>query len=186
MAKLVVGLGNIGKEFENTVHNMGFMVIDKVSDALNIQIKKNMCSSFVGEGNLNGEKIILAKPTTYMNNSGVAVKGLVKKFNIDIKKDLLIISDDIDLPIGATRVKTKGSAGTHNGLKSLVEHLQNTEFPRLRIGVGSRPEFMDLADFVLSKVKDMKTQEIGLEKGKEACLMFCEGKDFEQIMRSVN
>lgn len=186
MTKLIIGLGNIGKEFENTVHNMGFMVIDKVADELNIQIKKNMCSSLVGEGNIGGEKFILAKPTTYMNASGIAVKSLVKKYNIDTKKDLIIISDDIDLPVSAVRVRLKGSAGTHNGLRSIVEHMQDTEFPRLRIGVGARPEYMSLSDFVLSKVKDIKTQEIGLEKGKEACLMFLEGKSFDQIMQSVN
>lgn len=186
MAKLIVGLGNIGAEYDKTIHNMGFMVIDKLAEQLNISIKKNMCSSLVAETNVDGEKIILAKPTTYMNKSGVAVKSLVNKFDIDIKKDLLIISDDIDLDVAKVRFRVKGSAGTHNGLKSLVEYLQTTEFPRIRIGVGARPEYMSLTDFVLSKVRDMETQNIGLEKGKDACLMFAQNKSFDQIMQSVN
>ena len=186
MTKLIVGLGNIGKQYEKNIHNMGFLVVDKVADELNVSVKKNMCSSMVGECNVLGERVILAKPTTFMNASGIAVKGLVKKYNIDINKELLIISDDIDLDVTKVRVRLKGSAGTHNGLKSIVEHLQSTEFPRVRIGVGSKPEFMDLADFVLSNVKDVKAQDVGLEKGKEACLMFANGKSFDQIMQSVN
>jgi len=186
MAKLLVGLGNIGKEYEKTNHNMGFMVVDKVADELNVNFKKNICSSFVGEANLNGEKIILAKPTTYMNSSGIAVKSLVNKFNIDISKDLLIISDDFDLPTSCVRVRTKGSAGTHNGLKSIVEELQSTEFPRLRIGVGKPNEHQSVIDFVLEKAHFGEELEQGLEKGKQASIMFLQNRDFEEIMRTVN
>ena len=186
MAKLLVGLGNIGKEYEKTNHNMGFMVIDKVAEELNVSIKKNMCASFVGETNLNGEKIILAKPTTYMNASGEAVKSLVKKFNIDISKDLLIISDDFDLPLSCVRVRTKGSAGTHNGLKSVVKELQSTDFPRLRIGVGKPNEHQSIIDFVLERAHFGEELDVGLEKGKQASIMFLKNKDFEEIMRTVN
>lgn len=186
MAKLLVGLGNIGKEFEKTNHNMGFMVIDKVAKELNVSIKKNMCSSYVGEANLNGEKIILAKPSTYMNASGIAVKSLVKKFNIDINKDLLIISDDIDLPLSFVRVRIKGSAGTHNGLRSLVKELNTTEFPRLRIGVGKPEGSQTLTDFVLDRAHFGEELDQGLEKGKQASIMFLKNKDFEEIMRTVN
>ena len=186
MAKLIVGLGNIGKEFEKTNHNMGFMVVDKVAKELGISIKKSMCSSLVGEGNFNGDKIILAKPTTYMNNSGIAVKSLVKKYGIDTSKNLLIISDDIDLPLSHVRVREKGSAGTHNGLKSIIKELGLSEFPRLRMGVGACPEYMDLADYVLSRVKDGEELEIGLDKGLDACVMFCEGATLGQIMQKVN
>ena len=186
MAKLLVGLGNIGKEYEKTNHNMGFMVIDLLSKSLGINVKKNMCSSLVGEGNINGEKVILAKPTTYMNNSGIAVKSLIKKFNIDTEKDLLIISDDFDLPTSCVRVRTKGSAGTHNGLKSIVEELQSTEFPRLRIGVGKPNEHQSVIDFVLEKAHFGEELEQGLEKGKQASIMFLQNRDFEEIMRTVN
>ena len=187
MVKLLVGLGNIGKEYEKTVHNLGFMVLDRVADKVGVQVKKNTCSSLIAETNFKGNKVILAKPTTYMNNSGVAIKGLVKKFDIDIKKDLLIISDDIDLPQGVVRLREKGSAGTHNGLKSVVKELGTTEFARLKIGAGSPPsEFMDLADFVLSRIKETKEISIGLDKGEEAGLMFLEGNEFSKIMQKVN
>ena len=186
MAKLLVGLGNIGKEYENTNHNMGFMVVDSVAKELNVSIKKNMCSSYVGESNYNGEKIILAKPTTYMNSSGIAVKSLVKKFNIDTTQDLLIISDDIDLSLSNVRVRLKGSAGTHNGLRSVVKELGNQDFPRLRIGVGRPQEGCDLVDFVLGKAHKGKELTAGLEKGKQASMMFLEGKSFEEIMQKVN
>ena len=187
MAKLLVGLGNIGKEYEKTVHNLGFMVLDSVAEKIGVTIKKNTCSSFIAEANYKGEKIILAKPTTYMNNSGIAVKSLVKKFDIDIQKDLLIINDDIDLPQGVVRLREKGSAGTHNGLKSIVRELGVSDFPRLKIGAGSPPsEFMDLADYVLSKLKDSKEIQVGLDKGEEAGLMFLEGQEFSKIMQKVN
>ena len=186
MAKLIVGLGNIGKEYENTNHNIGFMVIDKVAETLNIIIKKNMCSSLVGEANINGEKVILAKPTTYMNSSGIAVKSLVKKFNIDISKDLIIISDDIDLPLSKVRVRIKGSAGTHNGLKSIVKELESQDFPRIRVGVGRPKENQDIVDFVLGKVHKSNELDIGLEKGKQACIMFSEGNSLDSIMQKVN
>ncbi len=186
MAKLIVGLGNIGKEYENTKHNMGFMVVDLVGESLNIQIKKNICSSLVGEANIDGEKVILAKPTTYMNLSGVAVKSLVKKFNIDITKDLFIISDDIDLPISKVRVRVKGSAGTHNGLRNIVKELSSEDFPRLRIGVGKPHSQEALVDFVLAKAHKGKELDEGLEKGKEASIMFIQGKSFDEIMQKVN
>lgn len=186
MARLIVGLGNIGKEYENTNHNMGFMVIDKVARRFSVNIKKSMCSSLVAEFNYNGDKIILAKPTTYMNASGIAVKSLVKKFNIDITKDLFIISDDIDLPVSKVRVRVKGSAGTHNGLRSIVRELQSDLFPRLRVGVGKPHENEELFDFVLAKAHKSKELDDGLEKGEVACAMFIEGKTFDDIMQKLN
>ena len=186
MTKLLVGLGNIGKEYEKTNHNMGFMVIDRVAKIFNLQFKKNMCSSMVAEGNIEGQKVILAKPTTYMNSSGIAVKSLVKKFNIDISKDLLIISDDIDLQLSKVRVREKGSAGTHNGLRSLVEELQTTDFPRLRIGVGKPIGQMELVDFVVAKAHEGKELDEGLKKGVVACSMFLKNQGFSDIMQKVN
>ena len=186
MARMIVGLGNVGKEYENTNHNMGFIVVDKIAQKFNISIKKSMCSSFVGEANIQGEKIILAKPTTFMNASGIAVKSLDKKFNIDISKDLIIISDDIDLPVSKVRLRLKGSAGTHNGLRSVVKELNTEEFPRLRIGVGKPNENQPLFNFVLAKANKCKELEEGLLKGEKACEMFILGKSFEDIMQNVN
>lgn len=186
MTKIVVGLGNIGKEFENTNHNMGFMVIDAVCKELSVSCTKKECDSLVAETNVNGTKVIFAKPTTFMNSSGIAVKSLVKKYNIDMAKDLLIISDDIDLAPGKIRAREHGSAGTHNGLRSIVECVQTTSFPRVRIGVGKPPEHMVLADFVLSRFKDKENIFKGIEKGKDAVLMFVSGESFANIMQKSN
>lgn len=185
MAKLVVGLGNIGKEYEMTNHNMGFMVLDKLSNEYNLNFKKNVCSSLISEVNIKGEKVIFAKPTTYMNNSGLAVKSLVNKYNIDLK-DLLIISDDIDLDLSNCRLRVKGGAGGHNGLKSIIKEINTEEFARLKVGIGAAPEFVDLADHVLGRVKDLKSLEIGLDKAKQGVIMFVEGKTFDQIMQQIN
>lgn len=186
MTKLVVGLGNIGKEFDNTNHNMGFMVIDSVCKELSVSCTKKECDSLIAETNINGTKVILAKPTTFMNSSGVAVKSLVKKYNIDMAKDLLIISDDIDLVPGKIRVREHGSAGTHNGLRSVIEYICTTDFPRVRIGVGKPPEHMDLADFVLSRFRDKENILAGIEKGKDAVMMYISGESFANIMQKSN
>ena len=186
MAKLVVGLGNIGKEFESTNHNMGFMAVDLLAKKHNVKIAKSMCNSMVGEFNLNGEKIILAKPTTYMNLSGIAVKSLISKFGIDTAKDMIIISDDIDLDIGQIRVRKSGSAGTHNGLRNVIKEINTTEFVRLRVGVGRPPEYVDLVDFVTAKFTDKEGISAGLSKAAEALDMFISGSSLDQIMQKVN
>lgn len=186
MTKLIVGLGNIGKEYENTNHNMGFMVVDSVCKELCVSCTKKQCDSLIAETNVAGNKVILAKPTTYMNASGVAVKSLVKKYGIDIKNDLLIINDDIDLSPGKIRVRKQGSAGTHNGLRSIVSLLQTTEFPRVRIGVGKPPEYVDLVDFVLAKFHDKENILSGIEKGKNAVVMFASGESIENIQQKSN
>ncbi len=183
--KLVIGLGNFGKEFEKTNHNMGFMVIDAVAKEIGFNFKKNICSSVVAEGNYNGEKVVLAKPTTFMNLSGIAVKSLLSKYGVD-KRDIMVISDDIDLERGKVRVKKFGSAGTHNGLRNIVANLGFEDFPRLRIGIGRPPEFMDLADFVLGDCHLDDTLQKGLDKGHEAVMMFISGHTLDEIMTHVN
>ncbi len=186
MAKLIVGLGNIGKEYENTNHNMGFMAVDLLAEKYNVKVSKNMCNSMVGEFNKNGEKIILAKPTIYMNASGIAVKSLISKFGIDMSKDMIIISDDIDLDTGKVRLRSSGSAGTHNGLKSVIKEIQSTDFIRLRVGVGKPPEYMSLVDFVTAKFTDKEGIQSGLNKAAEALDMFICGSTLDQIMQKVN
>lgn len=184
--KLVVGLGNVGREFEGTHHNMGFMVIERAAKKLGLSFNKRSCSSLVAEGNVDGEKVVLAKPTTYMNASGVAVKALLRKFGVDQESSMLIISDDIDLPRGKVRVRKEGSAGTHNGLRSIVDALGSQAFPRLRIGVGAPPENMDLADYVLARAKKGPDLDEGLRLGEEACLEFIHGATLDNIMQKVN
>ena len=144
--KIVVGLGNPGKEYENTYHNVGFKVVDELSNRLGIKLSKKGCKSNFEEGKIDGQKIMLVKPQTYMNLSGEAVVMLKQKFK---DADIIVISDDIDLPKGTLRFREHGSAGTHNGLRNIVNFI-GEDFKRLRVGIG-KPEG-DLKDFVLSKM----------------------------------
>ena len=185
MIRLVVGLGNIGKEYSATVHNAGFMVIDGVADKFGVKFKKKECQAEIAECFVHGEKIILAKPTTYMNSSGIAVKGLMKKYNIAIE-EVLVISDDIDLSPSIIRIREKGSAGTHNGLKSIIEETGSTLFKRLRIGVGKPPEFMSLVDYVLSKLKMTDEQKQGLDKGISSVYDLVMGTDISVCMQKYH
>lgn len=152
----IVGLGNIGSSYEKTYHNMGFVVVSKFAQKNGFTFSKNKYSGVVAEGMYEGEKIVILKPSTFMNASGVSVKELVKMLKLDLK-DLLVVYDDIDLPAGTIRLRQSGSAGTHNGMRSIVEHLGTTDFPRLRIGIG-RDERMNLADYVLSRVSNEKME----------------------------
>jgi len=152
--KIIVGLGNIGKEYERTHHNMGFLMIDKFAKKNKKDFTKNKCNASVAETHINGEKVILAKPTTYMNASGVSVRELMAKNGCDIS-NVLILVDDIDLPAGKYRFRKTGSSGTHNGLRSCVRELNSQDFPRLRIGVG-KPDNEDLAEYVLKRIDDEK------------------------------
>ncbi len=143
---IVVGLGNPEKSYEGTFHNIGFEVVDAFAKKHDIQISKNKFKALVGEGVIDGEKVMLVKPLTYMNLSGESVV-LAKEKNKDAR--ILVVVDDIDLPRGEVRYRERGSAGTHNGLRSIVAHI-GQEFERLKVGIG-RDISMDLADFVLSK-----------------------------------
>ena len=156
--KLIVGLGNIGEEYSKTNHNAGFMIVDKLAEKCGFTFKNRGCEADYAEYNLNGEKFIIAKPRTYMNESGKSVKSFMKKFDISLD-DVIIISDDIDTPPGKIRVRKSGSAGTHNGLKSVIVETGSTEFKRLRVGIGKQNEHQDLADFVLSPMKMTEEQK---------------------------
>jgi PTH1 family peptidyl-tRNA hydrolase len=147
--KMIVGLGNPGKQYEKTYHNIGFIVMDALNKYLGGKWKKKE-NSIVSEVFFAGQKILLVKPQTFMNLSGEAVLKLTNKFKIDLQ-DALIVLDDIDLPVGTLRFKQSGSGGTHNGLKNILLLLKTNDVPRLRIGI-SKNENMDLADFVLSKI----------------------------------
>ena len=145
--KIIIGLGNYDEKYQNTYHNIGFDVVDALAEKLGVNFKlKKTFKSLVGETSIGGEKYILAKPLTYMNNSGEAVKIFKQKYN-DAR--ILVIVDDIDLPRGNIRYKEHGSGGTHNGLRSIVDYI-GPEFERVKVGIG-RDIFMDLKDYVLSK-----------------------------------
>ena len=151
--KLIVGLGNPGEKYSQTRHNIGWLFIDYLSKIYGIDVEKNKCDALVGETKVNGEKIILAKPLTFMNLSGNAVVKLKKWYKVD-NKDILIIFDDIDIPFGTFRYREKGSGGSHNGMKNIVQMLSTEEISRLRIGLGGlKHEKQDMADFVLKKFK---------------------------------
>jgi len=166
--KMIFGLGNFGNEFNETVHNCGFMVVDKLCENFGGKFGKTKQRGIAAEIFINNEKVLLIKPQTYMNDSGECVLKYVKKFKVPLK-DILVISDDIDLPAGDIRYREKGSAGTHNGLRNIVALLGTCEFKRIRIGVGKPPENMELFDFVLSKLSgERKTLVMsGIEKACE-------------------
>ena len=149
---VIIGLGNPDKKYERTYHNMGFMVVDKFANNNNLTFQnKPKFNSMVAEFNVNNAKVVVVKPQTYMNSSGIAVQKIKNFYKIN-NKNLIVVYDDIDLPLGAIRLREKGSAGTHNGMRSIVECLGATDFPRLRIGVGANTKFKNLADFVVSEV----------------------------------
>ena len=150
---IIVGLGNPTKEYHNTRHNIGFDVIDKLADMYSISVLEKKHKALVGKGIINGQKVILAKPQTYMNLSGESVRELVDYYKIDEETELVIIYDDISLDVGQLRIRKKGSAGGHNGIKSIIQHLGTDVFPRIKMGVGEKPKGYDLADYVLGHFK---------------------------------
>lgn len=160
---LIFGLGNKGKEYDNTYHNMGFMCLDTFLKKQNIQINKNKYFGDFAETNLFGEKVLFIKPTTYMNNSGECVKSFINKFKVDLK-DILVIYDDFDLPVGEVRFRNNGSSGTHNGMRDIVRAIKTEEFKRLRIGIKEKDNKMPIINYVLSKTKSKKTFEEVFEK----------------------
>lgn len=147
--KLIVGLGNPGREYENTRHNIGFQVLDMYAQFIGCSISKSKFSGLYGEFNLNGEKIILLKPQSYMNLSGEVVRKYVDFFKINLD-DILIIHDDLDLPVGNFRIKKKGSSGGHNGLKNIELHLGTQDYKRIKVGI-SNDKKMDTKDYVLGQ-----------------------------------
>ena len=167
--KLIVGLGNIDRKYDKTYHNVGFRTIDYLAKKLDAHFTKTMCDAVIAESYFAGEKLLLIKPTTYMNLSGIAVRQFMAKFKIAIE-DVYVFVDDIDLPLGKIRYRQSGSAGTHNGLKSIVNETGSLEFKRIKIGIGRDEKFHDLADFVLSKIPEDKLKIID-EEIEEACTL---------------
>lgn len=167
---IIVGLGNPGKDYDNTRHNVGFMVIDEAAEKYHISVNEKKHKAIIGKGFIAGQKVILVKPQTFMNLSGESVRDIIDYYKIDEKTELIVISDDISLDVGALRVRKKGSAGGHNGLKNIILHLGHDEFRRIRMGVGEKPSGYDLADYVLGHFsKDEKAQiEESVKKAVDA------------------
>ena len=146
---LIVGLGNPTKEYERTRHNAGFDAVDMLADKLNVTVAERKHKGLCGKGMIGGEKVILLKPQTYMNLSGESIRGLVDYYKVDEESELIVIYDDVSLDPGQIRIRKKGSAGGHNGIKSIIANLGTEVFPRVKVGVGQKPRQYDLADYVL-------------------------------------
>ena len=188
---LIAGLGNPGKKYEDTRHNMGFMTADVLAERWTVNFADHKGLAMLGKSvmNLDGRtvKFFLAKPLTYMNLSGESLRALTDFYKIDVETELLVIYDDISLDVGQLRIRKKGSAGGHNGIKSIISHLGTNVFPRIKVGVGEKPSGYDLADYVLghfSKDDRAKMQE-GYTRAMHAAEMLVAG-DVEQAMNEYN
>ncbi len=146
---VIVGLGNPGKKYENTRHNAGFMAIDAIAEKYGISVKEKKHKALCGTGVIEGQKVLLVKPETYMNLSGESIGEVLNFYKLDPEEDMLVIFDDISLAPGNIRIRKKGSAGGHNGIKSLIAHTGTQGFMRIKVGVGEKPSGWDLADYVL-------------------------------------
>lgn len=170
---IIVGLGNLGRQYDNTRHNAGFSVIDKLAAQENIGVLEKKHRAIIGKGTVAGEKCILVKPATFMNLSGECVRELVDYYRVDETRELIVISDDVSLEVGKMRIRKKGSAGGHNGLKNIIAHLGTEQFIRIKIGVGEKPKGWDLADYVLGRFSgpEQRAMEEAAEKVSDAIRM---------------
>lgn len=185
--KLIIGLGNPGERYQGSRHNMGFEVIDRLGDKLCMQRAKTRKNALVSEGVYRGERLALCKPLTYMNCSGEAVRDLCHWYKVE-PEDALIISDDVDLPVGIIRLRPHGGAGTHNGWRSIIQETGSDRFPRIRIGVGSPPPEWDLANWVLAgfqSPEEKKIIEDALNRACDAAIEFLDS-GIEKAMNLYN
>lgn len=166
---VIIGLGNPGKEYERTPHNVGFMMVDEIARVNNITFKlEKKHEALIGVGTISGEKCYLIKPLTYMNLSGNAVRSFVEYYNIP-NEDILVIFDDMDLPLGKLRIRKSGSSGGHKGMKSIIENLKTTEINRIRVGIDKPKEGMQVVDYVLHNLTklEMSILEETIKKAPE-------------------
>ena len=181
---IIAGLGNPGKKYENTRHNIGFITLDYLAERHDIKINKIKHKALVGEGRISGQKVLLVEPQTYMNLSGESLREVMDYYKVDIE-DMIVIYDDIDLEAGAVRIRKKGGPGTHNGMKSIVQHL-GTDFPRIRMGIG-KDRRGDLVDFVLGAFtkEDKEVLEPAVERAALAIEMYI-SEGIEKAMNKYN
>ena len=184
---MIVGLGNPGREYEKTRHNAGFDALDLLIEEAQTGLPKTQFRALCGKGRIGAESVLFVKPLTYMNESGTAVRALCDYYKVDPEKELIVLVDDVALHPGSVRIRSGGSDGGHNGLKSLIAHLKTDRFVRIRIGVGEKPQGWDLADHVLSKMppEERKAAEEAMKIAAEAAkLIVTEG--VEQAMNRCN
>lgn len=184
--KLIVGLGNPEARYDGTRHNVGFDVIDLMADKFGIGLDTVKHKGIYGKGKIEGQTVILLKPMTYMNLSGESVSQVAAYYKI-APEDIIVVYDDINLDVGRLRVRGKGSAGGHNGIKNIIAHLHTEDFPRVRVGIGKKPPKMDLADYVLSHFSDeeVKSMQEGYERASEAVALMV-NDDLERAMNDYN
>ena len=176
----IVGLGNPEKRYENTRHNIGFDVIDAVAEKYNIAVREKGFQALYGRGVIEGQRVILVKPQTYMNASGESVREVLDYYKIEAEEELIVVSDDIALEVGALRIRKRGSAGGHNGLKNIILHLGTENFHRIRMGVGEKPKEWDLIDYVLGhfpEEEQKKMDEAVAEAAAAVKIMVTEGAE---------
>ncbi len=183
---IIVGLGNPGKQYEHTRHNVGFEVIDILADQIGICIEEKKHKALCGRGILEGQKVVLVKPQTFMNLSGESVRAIFDFYKVE-SKDIIIVYDDVSLEPGQLRIRGKGSAGGHNGIKNIIAHLGTQEFPRVKVGVGEKPKGMDLADYVLSRFskEEQDTMEEAFHEAANAVAMMVK-QDIDSAMNHFN
>lgn len=183
--KLIVGLGNPGKEYSKTRHNVGFLTIEKLCEKLNVCLDKNKCKAVYGIYRHNGEKIIIAEPQTFMNSSGEAVVSLMKFYDIDIK-DVIIVHDDLDLPIGKIRIRYQGSCGGQNGMRSIISLTGTSNINRIRIGISNNKQ-IDTVDYVLGKFSKEEWAIFDEARNKAAdALIYSFDHNIEEVMSKYN
>lgn len=184
---IIAGLGNPTAQYQGTRHNVGFDVIDKLADRYNISVEGRKSRAFVGKGIIEGQKVLLVKPQTFMNLSGESIRGLVDYYKIDPETELLVIYDDISLDVGQLRIRKKGSAGGHNGIKNIIAQLDTQVFARIKVGVGEKPKGYDLADYVLGHFSkaEREMMEEGYDNAIEAIKLFLQN-DIDQAMNLYN
>ena len=172
---IFAGLGNMGPKYERTRHNVGFDTIDYLAALYRINNFNSKHKSLMAEGIIQGQKALLVKPQTYMNNSGEAIRQIMDYYKVPYE-NLVVIYDDVDLDVGHIRIRAKGGAGTHNGMRSIISHTKTENFPRIRIGIGKAPERMDLADYVLSRFSDEERKQVNIaveNAAKAAVTIIC-------------
>lgn len=175
---IIIGLGNPTAQYEGTRHNVGFDVIDRLAEKYNIAVDTKKHRAYIGKGMIDGQKVILAKPQTYMNLSGESVRELAEYYKVDPEQEILVIYDDISLDVGQLRIRKKGSAGGHNGIKNIIAHLGTQVFPRIKVGVGEKPKNYDLADYVLGHFSkaEREQMEAGYDRAVEAVRLILAGE----------
>lgn len=188
MVKMIIGLGNPGSKYEKTKHNIGFMAIDKIVNNLDVTFTEDKnFKAQIGSTFINHEKVYFVKPTTFMNNSGIAVKALLTYYNISVE-DLIVIYDDLDMEVGKLRLRSKGSAGGHNGIKSIIAHIGTQEFNRIKVGIGRPLKGMTVINHVMGQfnTEDNIVISLTLDRVVNAVNFYLQENDFEKTMQKFN